>query len=326
MALGSLFGRRPLDFLEAMAPPGTRWLSEELNDFTIGDIDHALGLSDLARGAWWSATHPLARLQGDIPERFRTRDEFGREINAGMAPIGPFGGGAALFRQGFRMGPARSQAERALRVEQRRAFRKGERFIESLPTLPPAREGWRRYQLGKRSLDEMSPPRRLGRGADVAAADQRLMHVEELEDLLPQKLLDTLYESMSGKRFSRVLGEAEDLSTYRSNWTPEAFQSARARVSSEIADDITDAAAKGEIGRAARLAAAMWQYQRSPREMMDMRFGRYSGMASRTRRGQPDLHPTESASWAEMRDKALKRTFRDYMSQLRQKGRPRQGN
>lgn len=265
--------------------------------------------------------------------------------NVGAAPaIGPLspiarylGLNNALRGGGLRLAPSGNQylasgniAPRDIgRIrEQRRAFRKGERFIGGLPEAESNEAAFAEY-IARRAGEITTRAR--GRGRLIAERDQATMLAEELEDLMPERISHQMYETMSPESFRSFLSIIEDMGgqVRGGRWAGKGspvqdFTVARTEVGDLLSSDMTEAIAAGDLRRAARLAALRWQYDRTPREMFGMQRGRY--LSEGRGRTQKTVHRTEERAWAELRDNALKRSFREIMKMRRQAGRPRQGD
>lgn len=259
--------------------------------------------------------------------------DFGQGPNdprygVGAAPMLPFG--ASLLGGIGRMGPARSLAEQARVVEQRRAFRKGERFIGSLPEVDPKQNAFRQYILDRVNVPK---PTRAPRHDE-----QELGLLEDMEELLPERggIANAMMQNMTQDRFGRVLEETlEQASRSRAGMANyESVDRAKINIGELINEDTSSAlqvsqgllnagdteAALLAVRDAARLAAINWRYNRTPKQLFEMRHDRsFAGNRALVNK-QTDrvAYPGEGKSWAEMKDNALKTSFRQIMSSYRQ--------
>ena len=256
-----------------------------------------------------------------------------------------------------RLGPSASPGERLRRQLLSQSRREGERSMRDqgralryLPELDPKQNAFREYLISRgpgqergfeslaRNISRLEESAKgagkLRQGRRQAESDQKLMLIEELEDLMPDKITEDLMRLVPPDTFSRFLGIIDSTAS-RSRAgqfnPPEEFLDARIRASNLIEEAEDQAAQLGDFERAARLAATRLFYERTPREVMNDRFGTFLKRESFLKkdpagRRPPQGYKTEGKAWVDDRDRYLKMRFRQRMQEMRKRGLPRHGS
>lgn len=242
-----------------------------------------------------------------------------------VTPIGPTSpiarmlglNNALKFVEGgsnYRLAPTRSIEEQMRIAEQKRLYREASRGMRGLPV-----EDWRQSAF-REYLFKQSP--KLERITGPRHTTDELGTLEDLEALLPGDLSEELLQTMSPDFFRRFLHETLTQASNariagRKGLNPDDLADAHVRQGELIAQNAQEADLSGDFRRAAKLAALHFRFNRTPKNMFEQKYGRYAERISDKPKSE---FRTEGASWAELKDKALKNAFRMRMQKVRKRG------